>query len=53
MRLFSIILRAPDARAAARAMRMAGVDKRRALIRANVDDMRARMGMPKVEWPDV
>jgi hypothetical protein len=51
MKLLSIIRRAPNATAAARAMRMAGVDKRRALVRANVDDMRARMGMPTARWP--
>lgn len=51
MRLFSFLRRAPDASTAARTMRMAGATKNRALIRAKVDEMRARMGLPKVEWP--
>jgi hypothetical protein len=37
---------------AARTMALAGVNKRRAKIRAVCDDMRARMGMPKAEWPN-
>ena len=53
MKLLSFLRRAPAASAAARTMRMQGIAKDRALIRANVDEMRARMGMPKAEWPDV
>lgn len=41
----------PDTASAARTMALAGVERRRAKIRATVDDMRARMGMPKAEWP--
>ena len=51
MRLPAFLRRAPDPSAAARTMRMAGVAKDRALIRANCDDMRDRLGLPKAEWP--
>ena len=51
MRLFSFLRRAPDASTAARTMRMQGVAQHRAHVRATVDEMRARMGMPKAEWP--
>lgn len=51
MKLPSFFRRTTSASAAARAMRKAGVDKQRALIRATADDMRARLGMPEAEWP--
>ena len=51
MSLFSFLRRAPDASDAARTMRKAGIAKDRALIRANVDAMRSRMGLPAARWP--
>lgn len=53
MKLLSLFQRTPDTSAAARRMRMAGIAKDRALIRANVDEMRDRMGMEPARWPDV
>lgn len=52
MRMLKLFRRAPDASAAARTMRMAGIAKDRALIRANVDAMRARMGMEPARWSE-
>lgn len=40
-----------DPSRAARDLRMAGIAKDRALIRAKCDEMRARMGLPAAEWP--
>lgn len=38
-------------RRAARDLAKAGIDRRRALIRATTDDIRARLGMPPANWP--
>lgn len=40
-----------DPSRAARDLRMAGIAKDRALIRAKCDEMRRDMGLPAVEWP--
>lgn len=53
MKLHKLFGRKPDVSTAARELRMAGVAKDRALIRANVDAMRARMGMKPARWPNV
>ena len=37
---------------AARTMGREGVKRQRAKVRANVDAMRKRMGMPPAEWPE-
>ena len=44
--------RKPSINDAARMMAKAGHDKQRAKVRATCDDMRARMGLPKAEWPN-
>lgn len=36
---------------AARAMRKAGVNADKAKVRANVDEMRRKAGLPPAEWP--
>lgn len=38
-------------RKAARDLALSGVARKRALIRATTDDMAARMGLPKIDWP--
>lgn len=38
-------------RRAARELARSGVTRKRALIRATTDDMRARLGMPPARWP--
>lgn len=43
--------RRPDPSECARALARQGIERRKAKVRATCDDMRARMGMPAVEWP--
>lgn len=40
-----------DTSAAARQMALAGVERRKAKVRARVDQMRADMGLEPARWP--
>ena len=52
MKLLKLFTRkAPDTAAAARAMAKAGVDRRRARIRARTESMRQEAGLPPARWP--
>lgn len=49
--MFKLFRTKPDISTAARQMAQEGANRRRAKIRAKVDEMRAQMGLEPVRWP--
>lgn len=49
--MFKLFRPKPDLASAARLMAQASAERRRAKIRAKVDEMRAQMGLEPARWP--